>query len=209
MDRAGVKDYPGNELLPPPGVVYIERQRGEGMSRRQSSLGWTLKTDFLPRHGRNYRDLYRYVFRMTGSREVSEDLVQESFCRLFGRNSNVPKADERKWLFVVARNLCYSFLDRAKKHPETDLDPDLADASGAPTPDALAADNEQRLAIEKTVLELPPALRETLILREFEDTSYAEISELQGCPIGTVRSRLAAARKILREKLRPVMEEVR
>jgi RNA polymerase sigma-70 factor (ECF subfamily) len=167
-----------------------------------------LKQEFLEEHGRSYEDLYRYAYRMLGNRESAEDIVQESFLRLYRTKPSLRREEERRWLYVVARNLCFTLMGRESRNPETSLDAESALESGNPGPRRHAEENERLRTIEKTVRRLPIALRETLLLREFEGMTYEEIAKFQDCPVGTVRSRLAAARKRLQEELRPLLEEV-
>ena len=65
---------------------------------------------------------------------------------------------------------------------------------------------ERARLVQRVVTELPFASREILVLREFEGMSYAEIAEVLGCPIGTVKSRLVRAREDLRKRLEPLLE---
>ncbi|MFH1744126.1 MAG: RNA polymerase sigma factor [bacterium] len=166
-----------------------------------------MKTDLLENLSENYRDVYRFAYRMLGSHETAEDIVQESFLRLAREN---PKAlvgeSARRWLFVVARNLCISHLRKHARQPHIGLDSlnELETPGADPGQSAQAIERSE--LIKKVVSELPLVLREVVILREYEGHSYAEIAALLGCPAGTVKSRLAAARETLRKRLEPLME---
>ncbi len=166
-----------------------------------------MKVDCLHAVHQNYRDLYRFVYRMTGNRETAEDIVQETFLRLSREDNHLPTEDAvRRWLFVVARNLCISLFRQGSRILDTEFDEEYGLSSRERNPSEEALENEQNLLVRQAVLSLPPSLREVVILREYEKKSYLDIATLVGCPMGTVRSRLAKARDFLKEKLQPLME---
>ena len=113
----------------------------------------------------------------------------------------------RKWMFVVARNLCISLLRRSSTRGEVPLDCCAENISTDPIPPEKALANERNRQIERAIGKLPDDMREVIILREYEGMDYEEISGIVKCPIGTVRSRLARARAILQKELAPYMEE--
>lgn len=117
--------------------------------------------------------------------------------------------DARPWTFTVARNLCLDFLRKRSGHNQIPLEKIPEPQSSDPNPSKSAMEGEQNLLIKKAVLNLPLDLREILILRAYENLSYDEISEITGCPTGTVKSRLARARDILRKILKPLLEEMK
>jgi len=148
--------------------------------------------------------LYRYAMVLTRNRTDAEDLVQETYVRAieaYGRlreNSNV-----KGWLFTILRNQWLNQLRRRRTGPqflETDGESPLIEGLPGNLPDAqeviegLEEVERVRMAIDK----LPSEFQEVLILREFEELSYQEISSVLSCPAGTVMSRLARARARLR-----------
>ena len=164
-------------------------------------------TEIINRH---YEALYRFARRMVGNSETAEDVVQEAFLRM-ARNG--PQALEgesaRRWLFVVARNLCLSHFRRSVAHPEEPLDACPEVPAPGPNPSETAQTAERSRWIADAVAQLPPPMREVVILREYEGMNYAQIAEIAGCSLGTVRSRLARAREELGKRLRPLLEELR
>jgi len=164
-----------------------------------------LKSDFWDSFGENYRDLYRFAVRMLDDPESAEDAVQESFLRLVQENNERLQGESaRRWLFVVVRNLCISQL---RKKARQEFAVQLEDLqSAAMTPSEAVQANERSACVKTAVQELPIPLREIVILREYENMRYADIAAILGCPVGTVRSRLAAARDRLRKRLEPLME---
>ncbi len=158
----------------------------------------------------NYKDLYRFAFRMLGSNETAVDMVQEAFLRFSRKPPDVPEGEAvRKWLFVVVRNLCISWLRKKTKVVEVAIDDSFDLNSPDRNPAESLLDDERNRMIMGAVLSLPPLMREIVILREFEELSYLDIAEMTGNPVGTVKSRLAKARDILRRRLQSCITEVR
>ena len=155
-----------------------------------------LVTPHLPR-------AYNLARLLVGNRADAEDLVQEASLRAFRALDNFHGGDSKTWLLVIVRNLCYSFLG-SHRRPETEVEFEEEqhtnlDAAVTPESDALAS--ADAATVRQAIEELPPEFRETLMLREMEELSYRQIAEITGVPVGTVMSRLARARKQLRERL--------
>lgn len=119
------------------------------------------------------------------------DVLQDAWARAWAAwpPSDLERRDA--WLFRIVRNSCLDEHRRARRS-ESRLD-ECGDIAAPDDPStSVVADEALRLFAE-----LPPPLREALWLRAVEDRSYAEIAALQGVPMGTVMSRLHAARKRL------------
>jgi RNA polymerase sigma-70 factor, ECF subfamily len=153
----------------------------------------------------HYGDVYRFAYRMVGGRETAEDVAQEAFLRLAGQRNGMLRGESaRRWLFVVARNLCLSHLRQAARHQVVAIDP--AHPSEDATPAQAEMARERRECVAEAIGALPPHMREALVLRVYEGLSYAEIGSIVGCAEGTVKSRLARAREELKRRLGPLME---
>ncbi|HEX6827423.1 MAG TPA: sigma-70 family RNA polymerase sigma factor [Burkholderiales bacterium] len=140
----------------------------------------------------------------------AQDVVQEAYLRALRFFDGFRGGDARPWLLSIVRNTCYTWLKknrRAEDHFQLDEERD-----GHPD-DSLyhrAEDDPEKLLLQKVdrkrlndaLEQLPPVFREVLILRELEELSYGEISEIVAIPIGTVMSRLARARDKLRAALK-------
>ena len=122
-----------------------------------------------------YRDVYRYAFRMTGRHEEAQDVTQETFARWTARPDTLPRSDVRPWMFVVARNLCLDRLRRASRHPGVALDGVAEPHAKTPGPDEAGMRDELSALIQEAVLDLPPLVRDAMILREYHCYRYAEI----------------------------------
>jgi RNA polymerase sigma-70 factor, ECF subfamily len=157
--------------------------------------------------------VYRFSLRLTnGDRDAAEDLAQETFLRAHRFWHTFEGGTKIKsWLFTICRNTYLHERDRARnrrERPRADLDPrseELASASafqadvGGPEREFFDAliDDEVVDAID----DLPEEFREVLVLSDLGDLKYAEIAEVLDIPVGTVKSRLFRARKLLQERL--------
>jgi RNA polymerase sigma-70 factor, ECF subfamily len=127
----------------------------------------------------------------------ADDIVQDAMLRAFRAFDGFRGGDARAWLLAIVRN-CWLSAGRAKqRRGHTVLEVSVADAGPDPEERAIQAGHTRRL--EAMIARLPDDFREVLVLREIQDMSYREIAEITGAPIGTVMSRLARARTMLRE----------
>ena len=175
----------------------------EGLLSRAKS-GERAACDELARDHR--RAAYIFALQLVGNADDAMDLAQEAMLRFFSTLDRFQTGRAvRPWLFTIIRNLARDFWRRNKVRRHQSLDdgiPDLsaalADPAANPERDALAAERRQRLW--KALSALAVGKREILVLRDFHDLSYAEIAQVLKIPIGTVMSRLHAARKNLRRE---------
>jgi RNA polymerase sigma-70 factor, ECF subfamily len=129
----------------------------------------------------------------------ADDIVQDAMLRAFRAFDGFRGTDARAWLLTIVRN-CWRSRGRAEqRRGHTELDDELAVDGGGPEDAAMDASRRRRL--DAMLALLPEEFREVLVLRELEDLSYREIAAITGAPIGTVMSRLARARVMLRERI--------
>jgi RNA polymerase sigma-70 factor (ECF subfamily) len=142
---------------------------------------------------RRYRDrTFNLALSLLDSRDDAEDATQEAFTQAFGSiGSFRGQSQFWTWLYRIALNICLHRKRRAK--PCESLDDAKGDENDTGASDARDA-VEAKMMVESTLRTLPETLRVVLILREMHDLSYEEIASVLGIPIGTVRSRLSAAR---------------
>jgi RNA polymerase sigma-70 factor, ECF subfamily len=153
--------------------------------------------------------LYRVALRLTGDPAAAEDLVQDTMLRaLRAWHSFRPGSNARAWLVTILRN---QFINgwRSRKRAPTGIDMD----SIPEPPDPKDPDPEGRFFSElvdeevlRAVDELPDEFREVLVLSDMEGLPYAEIATSLEIPVGTVKSRLFRARRILHGRLRRYAE---
>jgi RNA polymerase sigma-70 factor (ECF subfamily) len=138
-----------------------------------------------------YRDpLYGFFRRRLESKERADDLMQETFLAVIRAASRYqPRALFRTYLYGIALKLLAVERRRGQR----------AD----PTPDTAESSLENSLWVRQALDQLDPQEREILMLREYEQLSYSEISDLLRLPVNTVRSRLFRARMALKHNLEP------
>jgi len=145
------------------------------------------------------------VYRMCGDAALAEEAAQEAFLRAWqhlGRYN--PRYAFRSWVYRIAVNAAVDTLRRER--PTTDLEAEpLADRGEGP--EAWVERQQQAEQVRRAVLDLPPASRAVLVLREYEGLSYREIADALDIPVGTVMSRLNYARGQLRRALGGPAEE--
>src|SRR4051812_10742293 len=127
-------------------------------------------------------DLHRYCARMTGSTVDGEDIVQDTLARAYYALSEMDSVPElRPWLFRIAHNRALDHRRRYEHRMSESLDRVIETASdmGGDPESALAREQATRAALSRFV-ELPPAQRSTVILKDVLGHSLAELSELLG-----------------------------
>ena len=139
-------------------------------------------------------NLARWLSRSSAD---ADDIVQDAMLRAFRAFDGFRGGDAKAWILTIVRNCWRSAGAASKRRGHTRLEDENLVADGDPEEAAIQTGARRRLDI--LVAGLPEEFREVLILREMEDLSYREIAEVTGTPIGTVMSRLARARAILRE----------
>ncbi len=151
---------------------------------------------------------YNLARWLTHDDHDAEDVVHESMIRAMRYIGSFRGDSARAWLLQIVRNTTYSWLRENRSGEVVALDDNddawqqLA-APAAEEPPALAMRKADRRQINDAIAALPVVYREALVLRELEDFSYAEIARIADVPVGTVMSRLARARALMRAALTP------
>ena len=158
---------------------------------------------FQALYDRHHRSVFGFLLRSLGERPAAEDLLQETFLRVFAhREEYRPTAAFKAWLFTIARNLLIDHLRQWSRSPDLEslenLEP-LLDAAATPLQQAEARELGERL--QAAVLRLPPSQREVLLLSRFVGLSDAEIADITGGSPGTVRVTLHRALRRVRTLL--------
>lgn len=146
--------------------------------------------------------LARYLLRDAAD---ADDAVQECYLRALRHFHSYRGPAIKPWLFAILRNVCYAEFARRAVAPTTGADPLPEDSDQAPmwhedqdTPEAAIVKQHDSGTIQRLIATLAEPFRETFVLREIENLSYREIAEVAEVPVGTVMSRLARARAMLR-----------
>jgi RNA polymerase sigma-70 factor (ECF subfamily) len=168
---------------------------------------------------------YNLARWLTRNDSDAEDVVQEALLRAVRFFDGARDPNLRAWFLTIVRHTAFTWLRRNRPaeiatsldatpsgSADTDTAPGVVPLFATPTPDpeALLMQLRDRRMIDRLIEQLPPEFREVLVLRELEELSYRDIASVTGAPIGTVMSRLARARGLLRKAwLRTVPEEER
>jgi RNA polymerase sigma-70 factor, ECF subfamily len=156
-------------------------------------------------------DAYTFARYLSRDPTVAEDIVQEASLRAFRHVDSLRSHEPRAWLLTIVRNCFYAWREKVVQAGLQSMEPDHSadDTHGADAeaddaqrdldPQRILERTMQRDAVREMIEALPVQFREALVLREMNDLSYREIAALTGLPIGTVMSRLARARDLLRK----------
>ena len=135
------------------------------------------------------------------ARGDADDIVQEAMLRAFKSFDGFRGEAVKPWLLAIVRNCHLTALERKKRHAAAPLDEAGEIESPEPTPESDAVNKGAGRALDRAIAAMPEEFREVVLLRELEDMSYREIAAATGAPIGTVMSRLARGRALLKAQL--------
>jgi RNA polymerase sigma-70 factor (ECF subfamily) len=152
-----------------------------------------------------FDSLYNFASWLVHNKSNAEDLVQETYLKaLRGFASFQPGTNFRAWMFRILKNTFLSSSSTLDRRMTVEIDSEddvpVLPATSA-TPESVLIERFQEDAVRNAIDQLPVIFREVLLLSDVEDAPYREISEILSIPIGTVMSRLARARKAVRESL--------
>jgi RNA polymerase sigma-70 factor (ECF subfamily) len=155
--------------------------------------------------------LYNHAFWLTRNPAEAEDLVQETFTKsLRAFDTFEPGSNFKAWIFRILRNTFLTTRTGIAAARTVFLE-DHPDALDTPAADPTPEDNLIRLgnqaALQAALEQLPPPLREALLLCDVEEIKYKDIALILGVPIGTVMSRISRARQTLRQLLQHQLGE--
>jgi RNA polymerase sigma-70 factor, ECF subfamily len=150
-----------------------------------------------------FDSLYNFARWLAHNSNDAEDLVQETYLKaLRGFASFQSGTNFRAWMFQILRNTFLSSCSKLDRRMTVAMDseedgPELA--IDTETPETILVNRSNSQLVQRAMDDLPVRYREVLLLCEVEEMSYQEIAEILSIPIGTVMSRLARARKAVRE----------
>jgi len=164
---------------------------------------------------KRYKDpLMNFIYRFLGDRDACTDVVQETMIKFYlNKDSYRSFAKFSTWIYTIAANLAKNELKRRKRRTIYSID-NSDDEKSLQIEDKMflqpdkATDGEiKNEIIQKALLKVKPVYREVVILRDIQDLSYEEISEITGLPIGTVKSKINRGRAQLQKLLKNIYEE--
>jgi RNA polymerase sigma-70 factor, ECF subfamily len=158
-----------------------------------------------------YQDkLYHMAYRMLSSRQEAEDVVQDTFLRVY---KNLDRYDDTMkfstWIYRIATNLC---IDRLRKRkPSYSLDAETSEHEGLDGYSMIPSDNrtpesetllsEMQSTVHKAIDNLPAKYKSVMVLRYLQDLSLQEIGDVLDMPVTTVKTRVHRGREFLRKRL--------
>jgi len=146
--------------------------------------------------------VFGFLLKMTGERDVAEDLLQETF---FAAYRNVSQFDRSRsflsWLFGIAHKRTIDYFRHAKVEIDHQEDAMGSIGSKIDAPDIKLSNEDLRQVINDAVEQLEPLQREVFMLRELGGVPFKEIAEIMNCPINTALGRMRLALKNIRKDL--------
>jgi RNA polymerase sigma factor (sigma-70 family) len=163
-------------------------------------------TALYDRYGKS---LYNFILRYTNNRELSEDLLQETFTKVWfaSQTFNPLKGTFKAWIFTIGLNVTRSEMAKKRySYPHLELDEEAgnggaADGRGEESADCMLEHAELKDAISAALGRLSPLLREVVILKHYQKLKFSEIAKISNTPEGTLKARLHNALSQLRTML--------
>ncbi|HHI02663.1 MAG TPA: sigma-70 family RNA polymerase sigma factor [candidate division Zixibacteria bacterium] len=180
-----------------------EKQRDYNLIRRVQNGDMVAFNDIVDRYKNR---LMNTIIRMVSSQQEAEDIVQETFLRVYQhRNSFDFRHCFSTWLYTIALNLARNELRKRKRFKFFDI----FDMQGHESEISVEMKLPSNLSkvLEKAIESLPDKYKTAFILRDIQEQPYEEVAKIMSIPLGTVKSRVNRARALLRDKLKPRMEE--
>jgi RNA polymerase sigma-70 factor (ECF subfamily) len=181
----------------------VRAHRDEQLIERLSNDG---ARSFLHVYHQFKHRVYAYCYRLLRQPQNAEDATQETFVKVHRSLDTLENAASlQSWIFSIARNEAFTILRRQR--PTAELEEETEDVWDEENPLAKVVQKERAGMIQHCLGLLKPSYRELLILREYEELSYAEISTITGASESAVKSGLFKARRAVRKKLDAILEE--
>ena len=194
----GHRSVPATVTVEPPSEAQVVMLAQQGEAEALDELARSCR-----------QQAYVFALQLIGHPDDALDVAQDAMVRFFrslGRFD--PSRPVRPWLLRIVRNLVRDRARRLRVRRTESLEPADEGAlrfeprDDAPDPESLASQRELQALVWQCLQELDPRYREVLVLRDYQDLSYADIATALKIPRGTVMSRLHRARRLLQEEVR-------
>lgn len=162
---------------------------------------------FVGLYNRFKGPVFAFCFKMLMSREQAQDVMQETFLRVYeNRDRLLKSASFRSWLFTIARNQCLNQIRTGGR--QVNVGQEVLERTATTETPFTQMDKSEQVEFVSTFLgKLKPEYREVLVLREYQNLSYEEIAAVTRNSLSSVKSRLFKARKKLAEVMQENMRE--
>jgi len=175
--------------------IVARTQRGDADSFNELVVRWE-------------RPIYALAYRTIGREEDARDVCQETFLRAFRALPGFRgQAKFSSWIYRIALNLCRDWIRRQRRTPvvQPPEDMDVIEMAAAAEPsesieDLVARQDLARL-VERVMADLPEEQRTAIVLKEYHGLTFQEISELVGCPLSTIKTRVYQGLTVVRREL--------
>ena len=152
--------------------------------------------------------LVNVIYRMLNDQNEAEDLVQETFLRVWTHRQDYDFSYcLSTWIYTIALNLAKNELRKRRKFKFFSL-LDMTE-KGLELPDPKMGPSALGHMLEGAIGKLPGKYKEAFLLRDVEQLPYEEVAQILGVPLGTVKSRVNRARAVLKDELKPKLEQSR
>ncbi len=184
-------------------VPHTTRDEAHRSSRDESATAWALAARggdpaALDRFVRAlHPDVVRYITHLSSDRQLADDLAQDTFLRALGSLHRFEgRSSARTWLLSIARRTVVDSLRHAAARPRSADADDWTTCAERARPAGLPG-FEDGVALLDLLDALPAERRQAFVLTQLAGLPYEEAAEVSGCPVGTIRSRVARARATL------------
>lgn len=147
------------------------------------------------------RPIYRFCKRILSDEQTAKDAFQETFVRIYEHRASFNGNNFESWLFTTARNTCINYIRKRKRLIS------LGEQDYGYTPSKYMKIGI-REHIDEMLSKLPLSLKEAIVLRDMQDMTYKDISEVLGIDLSLAKVRVHRARLKLKELLEPLMREL-
>ena len=148
--------------------------------------------------------LYNFARWLCSDPDEAQDLVQEAFSKALKNFSSFRQGTNfRAWMFTILRNtFLTSRTGLERRHTSQEDEEDFEDSIAVTeNPETILIRRAEMELVQEAITKLPPNFRDVLLLADLEEMRYQEVADVLGIPIGTVMSRLARARKRVKENI--------
>lgn len=188
---------------------YMEKQKDwELMSLVKKKNTMALKA-LYEKHNLS---IFNFIIRYTGNKEIAQDILQETFTRVWyaAHSFDKAKGNFKSWLFTIGLNITRNEMNKKRYAynyvgiEDIDENNNELDKQENKQPEAITENADRKKIIEQALGELKPYLREVIILKHYNQLKFREIAEITKTPEGTLKARFHKAIAELKEKLESV-----